>query len=422
MRASTMRGRLTAAFALGLALLMALVCAGLTWFARYAEERSAASLLRMGANKLRQEVAEEGALTDSATFVRQQTEELRKDGLIVLGPSATAPRGGVRTVRVSVGPTEMIVGLPWQPIEERLRSQAAMLAGLSLFGVAIGTAGAWFLVGRTLSPIAELSREAERTPADRLRVQLTAPSSDAEIALLVSTLNRLLDRQAEVVSAQARFYAAASHELRTPLHTLSGHLEVALSRSRSPEEYRGALDEASRQTARLCSLVKDLLMLTRLNTTPILPPAEPVNLREIVDAAIEQFSGEIDARRLVVRADWRGAATICAPRGHVEMLVRNLVENAIAYATPGCGVAVTAGTSADRVRLEIYNDCAPLGLADVDQLLEPFFRPDASRRSETGGNGLGLAICEAIVRADGWDLALSEEPTGFRVTVHFPNS
>lgn len=436
MHISSMRGRMTAAFAAALALLMALVCGGLIWYARFAEERNGDALLRMGVNKVRQEVDEESAPQEASQFVRHQSDDLQKDGLVLSTAAvpgaavrASQQRYGVsaamqdlRTVEFTAGAYDLVIGLPWRKTEERLRAQAAALLALSLSGVLIGTAGAWFLVGKTLSPIAILSAEADVAQVDRLRVHLRPPSSDAEIVQLVGTLNHLLDRQSQAASAQARFYAAASHELRTPLHTLSGHLEVGLSRERSNPEYRAAMEEAYRQASRLAALVQDLLLLTRLNTAAASPAKEMVNLPELCERTRHQLSPMIEARGLAVEARYTSEGEICTVSSHAEMVVRNLMENAVNYAVPGGAVTVSIGESDDGLQLNILNDCAPLEITDVRQLLEPFFRPDASRQSETGGNGLGLAICDAIARTNGWGLDVRQETGVFCVDVTFPCS
>jgi len=427
-----MRGRMTIAFALALFALMALVSAALIWYSRYAEERNADSILRLSANAIREESEDEPSRRDLSKFIRQEGEEMRAAGVILSTSPQVEPRNSaasnemrieqradLRALRVKIGATTMTLGLPWRHTEERLRAQAAALILLMLFGTAAGTAGAWFLVGRTLSPIERLSKEADNTPIDALRAHLDAPSTDAEILHLVGTLNGLLDRLSQAAAAQSRFYSAASHELRPPLHTLSGHLEVGLSRRRSNEEYREAMEEAYRQTTRLSSLVQDLLLLTRLNTAPVSTVSEPVDLAEICERILSQFAAEIEGRCLRIETRYTEASEIAAPPNHAEMIVRNLLENAVKYTSERGAVSIALDAAPEGVRLEVRNDCAPLQNTEVGRLLEPFHRPDASRHSETGGNGLGLAICSAIAKSNRWKLDLPAEPKGFRIVVIF---
>jgi signal transduction histidine kinase len=98
------------------------------------------------------------------------------------------------------------------------------------------------------------------------------------------------------------------------------------------------------------------------------------------------------------------------------MLVRNLIENAVKYATPG-GVVCVELTGPE---LTIFNAFSSTLRLDSAKLFEPFFRPDDSRSSETGGNGLGLAICRAVAAANGWKLTLDQDEKGVSVSVLFP--
>jgi signal transduction histidine kinase len=100
------------------------------------------------------------------------------------------------------------------------------------------------------------------------------------------------------------------------------------------------------------------------------------------------------------------------------MLIRNLVENAVKYATAGGQVRVYIPSSAGR-KLEITNDYSSHERLIAEELFEPFFRPDASRNSSTGGNGLGLAICRAIALANGWNVRLEQDDTGVSVIATF---
>jgi signal transduction histidine kinase len=93
------------------------------------------------------------------------------------------------------------------------------------------------------------------------------------------------------------------------------------------------------------------------------------------------------------------------------MLFRNLIENAVKYARPGTEVRIRVRAAPPS--LDVWNEAAGETIPDTTRLFEAFYRPDASRSAETGGNGLGLAICKAIADADGWTLRLDATAAGF---------
>jgi two-component system, OmpR family, sensor kinase len=77
-------------------------------------------------------------------------------------------------------------------------------------------------------------------------------------------------------------------------------------------------------------------------------------------------------------------------------------------------------SSAAGARLEVFNECPPMPGWNPEKPFEPFYRPDTARNARTGGNGLGLAICRAIATANGWTVALRQEPGGVRAVACFP--
>jgi two-component system heavy metal sensor histidine kinase CusS len=429
-----MRARMTLAFTAAAAVLLLLMAGGLTWYARRTAEREADTLLREAAGQFRAELGG-GPRGAAISEMGEEREQRRAQGIAMalydpagrrlwasdvdVPPSPGATGGEWRTASVRVGNDTALLGVPWEKTERNLSREMLALAALSLV-VLLGTAGgAWAVVGRTLSPIERLSEQAARASADAPDVRLSAPSRDAEVVTLVGTLNGFLDRLYEATAARQRFYAAASHELRTPLQALQGHLELALSRARSAEEYETVVAEALEQTGYLSRLVQDLLALNRLQSGVGEGASERVNLAAAIEQAAQAYAGLAKERGLHVEMDVPETVEIVAPETHMEMLARNLVENAVKYATAGGRVAITL-RDGPAPELTIVNETGPIPPLDRARLFEPFYRPDAARHSQAGGNGLGLAICKAAADANGWDLSLHQGPAAVTVTVAFP--
>ncbi|RYG54664.1 HAMP domain-containing histidine kinase, partial [bacterium] len=277
--------------------------------------------------------------------------------------------------------------------------------------VLIATAiGAWVLVGRVLSPIDRLAETARLAPVET--AQLQAPSEDVEVERLVGTLNGFIARLRESNRAKERFYAAASHELRTPLQGLAGFLEIGLARPRERDELVEILREAQDQSRRLVKLTSDLLSLNQLENSPVTHSIEQteMDVADVVERALGPLEATREARHIELKLDLPSGseAEIIAPWSHIEMLVRNLIENAHKYAPDGGHIEVewTNGT------LRVWNTVAwdvtdrEHAEAGIDRLFEPFYRLDASREGQVTGNGLGLAICHAICASNGWTIEL----------------
>ena len=330
-----------------------------------------------------------------------------------------------RADNFGIGPLEVTVGLPWERVERALNEQARNLWLLCLAVAIAAGLGAWALVGRTLSPIHRLAGQARQiahsaTVHNAPKLSLQSPSPDAEMRELVGTLNELLGAVGAAARAQEQFHTAASHELRTPLQALSGHLQVALSRPRDAETYRQTLEEARVQTGRLTDLVRDLLTLNQLTAASAQPSRETLDLVEVCDLALSPLQKTIAARglRLQVLAPDNALEIHCAPT-HAAMLTRNLLENAVKYAPSNSEIKVELQDQAPQLRVWNATENAEAG-EPIEKWLQPFYRPDAARHSQTGGNGLGLAICQAICEANHWQLSLAHLNNGVQVAVVMP--
>lgn len=292
------------------------------------------------------------------------------------------------------------------------------LFGLSALVIGAVGVGAWLMVGGVLSPIRSLAKQAGQASADHLGVRLDTPSGDAEMRDLVDTLNGLLDRVYETAEIKGRFYAAASHELRTPLQALSGHLELAAGRKRTAEEYEAVVKESYIQTRRLISLVQSLLFLHQIDTGAA-RAQEPVNLTESCESVLEMMLGQIKVRNLRLTEDFAPNLLINAVPSHAEVLARNLIENAVKYATEGGEISISLKLENEAVLMEVANDFPESIKIATENVFEPFYRDDTSRNSKTGGNGLGLAICRAVSTANGWEVKLHQEGGRIRAVVNF---
>jgi signal transduction histidine kinase len=422
----SLRARLAVTFTAAIAAVLLLVSGVLIVGERREESHEGDKLLRKTLGRIRVGLIHEGSEDPAAVVPSEVLADMREEladdriaatitngaGHAWYGPGkrvTPAESKTWRTAAMRVGEYTVTVGLPWADAEASIRRKALLLLGLSGIAIAASAVGAWALVGRTLSPIDQLSRQAQTVRVEQPGFSLSSPSPDAEVVRLVSTLNDLLQRSARATAAKGRFYAAASHELRTPLQVLVGRIELTLSRSRTNDEYRAALAELQAQADRLSSLVQSLLTLNRLESATGTPPGERVDLSEVCVRAVASFDSQIRERGLNVCMDGGEEVAIVAPPTFADMLVFNLVENAVKYATVGGSVRIEAlATPGCPPEFSTFNECAPLAVEDLAPLFEPFYRPDSARNAKTGGNGLGLAICKSIALAEGWTLTLEQ--------------
>jgi two-component system OmpR family sensor kinase len=427
----SMRARMTWAFTLSIGVLLLIGDATVIAYSRYAANRTVERLLVQSARELEGEWRESRHVFTPLQLARSEGNELGERGInliffdrsgkILFAPKKFRgewpPNGDEiwRSKRVALDQYSAVLAVPWSRRTRELNELAWLLAALSTLVLAACALGAWLLVGRVLAPLSALSQQAQTASTLDLHARLVAPSDDLEMTVLVRTLNDLLARLEADARSKARFYAAASHELRTPLQSLSGFLELGLARPRPVEELRVTLQEASAQSSNLIVLVNDLLMLNQLETAMVQQENEDVDMADVAERALQKLDASMAQKNLRANFQTANVQMLSAPWTHLEMLVRNLLENAVKYSQPDSELKIECGAQI----FEVENRCPKIEGWDEEKIFEPFFRPDVSRTSQTGGNGLGLAICKAICDANGWKLCVQQIEGGVCARVEF---
>ena len=431
-----MRARMTALFALFVALLMLAAGGAVQHHEERRAEKRVEEILGIARERANVEINRNKGKASLLATVRGDAGEIAAGGLTLMvtrgdqvlwrsrrrAPDWPVISRDWRTRTLSSEGQTLILASDWKTLEEDLAGTALALWALGALVVFATAVAAWFVVGITLSPLDALGAQARAASTgnggDKLAVRLSSPSSDAEMLTLTRTLNELLSRLQREAQARGRFYAAASHELRTPIQVLQGQIDVAQSRPRTVAAHEEVLAQLQAETQRLATLVADLLQLNSLEMRQSETPRETLELAFWVERALAQQTGAIAARKLQLRTALE-EVEICAPSLHLEMLLRNLVENAVKYTSDGGVLEISVASDA---QLRVWNACDLPENAQIENWFEPFYRPDAARNSQTGGNGLGLSIVAALGRANDWQIELHQRDGGVEVKVDFGGS
>ena len=317
--------------------------------------------------------------------------------------------------------------LTFDAFQAQLRGQAMSrllsqgLLALALLG-ALGVAMAYYLAGRVLQPIQDITAAAQRLSAERLDARIDLAGPQDELKQLADTFDAMLGRLEASFEAQRRFVADASHELRTPLAVMRTEVEVALADpDASAAELREAAQVVHDATMRADRLVDSLLLLAQSDRMTGPAVRERVELPDVAAQALSAVAGEIDQRGLQVATSY-GPGGVLGDRALLERLAGNLVENAVRHNLPHGWVRVDTGTVEGRVRLEVSNSGAQLAPEQVAGLFEPFRRYGTARTARRGA-GLGLAIARAVAELHGGTaVATARADGGLTVTVDLPRS
>ena len=297
-----------------------------------------------------------------------------------------------------------------------LRLALLLMAPLAVLFASLG--GYW-LAGRALAPVDEVTRMAQEIGASSLGRRLPVTKAQDEIARLVDTFNQMIARLEGSFESMKRFTADASHELRGPLTTMRGAIDVALSQPREAGEYRKALASVGEDVNRLRSIAEDLLVLARADAGRMKIERLPVRL-DVVAAEVAESLRPLAVERavsLVTRSE--ATVRVQGDERWLRQLVFNLLDNAIKFSTPVSSaerravvtIEVTGSGGAGILRVE---DTGP-GIPEeaLPHIFERFYRAD-NARSYRGreGFGLGLSIAEWVVHAHHGTIAAANAAGG----------
>jgi signal transduction histidine kinase len=209
---------------------------------------------------------------------------------------------------------------------------------------------------------------------------------------------------------QLEFTADASHELRTPLAVIEAETSLALSTLRPGEPGAETIGRVAAETQRMRTIVEDLLWLSRFDSMPPDPIAEPVDLTTAIDVGAGRFAAIADRQgiRLDNLADPASPALVDAPADYLDRLIGVLLDNACRYTPRGGRVSVGLSHEGQRIRLLVTDTGPGFPKERRERIFDRFHRAT----NEGDGAGLGLAIANAIVGATRGSWDINDVPEG----------
>jgi two-component system OmpR family sensor kinase len=276
----------------------------------------------------------------------------------------------------------------------------------------------WWVVSASLAPVERVRRQVASRQADELK-EVSEDGLPAEIFPLVHELNLLFHRVRHAFEAQKNFIADAAHELRSPLAALK--LQV--------DGLRRASDEATREVAvhrltagidRATRLVEQLLMLARQQAAPTdMGMKKTVYLAKMMQSIVGDLWESANARQIDIGLIDADDSVIFGHQDALNILVRNLLDNAIKYTPVGGTVNVAVRVVNGHTELTVEDSGPGIPPEDRERVFDRFYRVAGAQSS---GSGLGLAIVKTIaeIHLAGLSMGSSCSLGGLQVRVVFP--
>lgn len=353
-----------------------------------------------------------------AALIRE-LEHSRGDGYFVLRQHGSFYRAvrfvGMRIIdREEQGglrrPVIVLYASPWHGFWHEAYESAsysiivsALLLGLTALVLV------WFM-RRSLVPLQELAAAAAsvsvRTwefspPNAALETRELAPMA-ASIRTLLASLRRAFDRQRQ-------FTGDAAHELKTSVAVFKSSLQLLTMRPRPAEEYQRRVRGLLTDVARMEDLVEGMLALARLEEEQV-SSAEEVDLASVIRSVAERLSPIAEERQVRIRIEANGGTAVRMPEEDARVLSSNLILNAVQHSPVHSEIVVSLHRQGDAAEMRVTDKGSGIDAEALPHVFDRFYRADRSRSRRSGGAGLGLAICKAIVDRSHGSISIASQP------------
>ena len=346
-------------------------------------------------------------------------------------------RLGLATIHRASGDQTLVLAMPTGDIEQILTRFRALL--LVLFPISLmimGAISAWY-VGRSLKPIAALTQETSRM-AERVKVAaqaetpgrepltplpLAAANRDDELGRLAEAFNKLFEGMESALAQLRQFVSDASHELRTPLSVLQGETELLLKEPRKPAEYQRALEVIDAELKKLSRIVEGLFTLAMADAGQLRLLCEPLYLNEVLEEACALASPRARSKGIAIERQLSQDVPYVGDETFLRQLFLIFLDNAVKYSKPRSRIRVALAPVNGKFEVEFDDQGEGIPPEHLPHIFERFYRVTQANAPEAQSGGLGLAIAQAIVTAQGGAIRCASQPgTGSKFVISLPRN
>ncbi len=288
-----------------------------------------------------------------------------------------------------------------------------LLVSIPILVTIAGISG-YFLAGRALAPIDQITLTARRISAEDLSARLDVSATDDEVGRLTQTLNDMLARLDSSFQHERQFTNDASHELRTPLTAMQAILGMIREKQRTPEEYEQALDDLAEEADRLRTLVENLMRLARGEKRSD-NPHEIINLSTLISDVSDSLRPLAEIKNLSLACNIPENLSTLGDSDELIRLFVNLLDNAIKYTEHG-KITITAQKGENDIIITVEDTGIGVSPEHLPHIFNRFYRVEESRA--ISGAGLGLAIAQEIAHTHGGKIEARNTAQGTIFTVY----
>lgn len=274
---------------------------------------------------------------------------------------------------------------------------------------------------RAVRPVQEIAEAAKRVRSSTLDSRIDTASLPSEVAALAETFNTMLQGLQESFDRLSQFSADIAHELRTPVNNLRGEAEVALSKLRSPEEYREILGSLLEDSQRLSRIIDGLLFMARAETPEVHIVRETLSVAQELSVVTDFYEPAAMEAGVTLSVSANADLQVDVDRTLFQRAVGNLVSNALTHTPSGGHASIEAVQDRRALQIAVRDTGRGIPPEHLPHVFDRFYRVDRSRSTTSGGLGLGLPLVKSIMGLHQGSVDIESHPgLGTCVYLRFP--
>jgi signal transduction histidine kinase len=332
------------------------------------------------------------------------------------------PSGEVGHLRVVAAELDggglLAVGKSTEPFED-MRT-AILNASVAAFGavLVVGIVGGLGLSMLFLGHVETMTRTAEAIIAGDLSQRIPTRGTNDDFDRLARTLNRMLDRIADLIDSLKQVSSDVAHDLRTPLSRLRQELEAAQHHLGSPGRHEAVLTSAIANVDEILATFSALLRIAQIGAGTRRAGFQELDLSTIFTTVVDAFAPAAEDANKSMRDEIMPNIRINGDRELLIQLLANLIENAISHTPDGARIEVWLRREDDRIVGCVADNGPGVPAGESERIFRRFYRLERSRSSP--GSGLGLSMAAAISELHGIKLDARDNSPGLRMVLNFP--
>lgn len=371
-----------------------------------------------------------GKITDSSQIGADENpvlKDLIEKSSNIIKPTFVERHIGSTTLRIGVFPIKqngehnglIFMGDPVDAINDSFKSLLLTLTTVYLLIAIPAIIGSYILAKSALRPIHNISSELQSITGQDLNRPVAVPNTEDEVAELAITFNELLKRLHESFKRERQFIGDVAHELKTPVATLKGEIELALSNTRTKDEYKKAFGETLIDVNRLSTTIRNILDLAWIGADKAKAMNQQTDLTAVL-TELNEIAVKLAAQKhITVKSNITKGVMVIGSEDKLSRAILNIIDNAMKYTPAHESISISLRTIDREATVEVIDTGHGILEKDLPHIFDRFYR--GSKTAKTLGSGLGLAIAQGIIESHNGSISIkSKAGKGTHVTITLP--